>query len=375
MQQADFIRIVDRLNQASNILILTPHTASADDLAASLALRGFLTKLDKETTLVSPGALSEKYNFLPQFEQVRTDLQVSKNFIIDVSTKRVAIDELSYKKEEDKLSIFIKPKNDQFTKDDVSVRTSDLPFDLVILIGVSSLDSLGEFYSKNTELFFEAPVVNIDYKSTNENYGQFNLVDLSATSNSEIIFDLINSYESSMLDAEIATSLLTGIIAETNSFQHSRTTPSTFLKASQLVSLGANQREIIGRLFKTKTLSFLKLWGRVLARLKQEPAMSLVYSVANASDIQKSGAAAEDVRQIIKEMSFQLSFAKIFLFLAETSNHHIEVFAFSTVPLNLSQVFASFKPEVIGSVVRFEVNADLNQAEIEVLNKLKETVL
>lgn len=374
MQQAEFVKVIEKLNQARNSLILTPRGSSADDLAAALALKEFLAKLDKEAVIVSPGT-SDKYNFLPKFDQIKTDLVVSKSFVIDVSTKRVQIDELSYKKEDDKLSIYIKPKQDQFSKDDVSFRTSDLPFDLIVCVGVASLDNLGEFYNKNTELFFETTVVNIDCKPANENYGQFNLIDLSATSNSEIVFDLINSYEISLLDQEIATSLLTGIIAETNSFQHSRTTPAAFHKASQLVNLGANQREIVGRLYKTKSLNFLKLWGRVLARLKQEPALSLVYSLASSSDIEKSGAIPEDVIQIIKEMSFQLSFAKIFLFLAESAVNQTDVFAVSLVPLNLNQLFASFKPEVIGGVTRFRIQADLTQAEQEVVQKLKEAVL
>lgn len=375
MQQADFLRVIDKLNLASHSLILAPRAANADDLAAALALQSFLAKLEKEATIVSPGALPDKYNFLPKFDQIKDDLLISKNFVIDISTRRVQIDELSYKKKDDKLSIYIKPKKDQFTKDDVSFRTSDLPFDLIVCVGISSLDSLGEFYNKNTDLFFETPVINIDFRSSNENYGQFNLVDLSATSNSEIVFDLINSYESSLLDQEIATSLLTGIIAETNSFQHTRTTPAAFLKASQLVSLGANQREIISRLYKTKTLSFLKLWGRVLARLKQEPALSLVYSTTNASDIEKSGASVEEVRQIIKEMSFQLSFAKVFLFFAESGPTKIDVFALSTVPLNINQLFALFRPEVVGNITRFTINSNLPDAEQQVLQKLRETVL
>ncbi|MBI4049209.1 MAG: hypothetical protein HY395_00100 [Candidatus Doudnabacteria bacterium] len=374
MQQSEFKSSIDQLNQANNVLILAPAAAHADDLAAALALQNFLTKLEKEATLVSPGALVEKYNFLPKFDQIKTDLMISKSFVIDISTKRAQIDELSYKKEDDKLSIYVKPKAEQFTKDDISFRTSSLPFNLIVCVGVTSLDSLGEFYSKNTDLFFETPVVNIDYKANNENYGQFNLVDLSATSNSEIIFDLINSYEISLLDQEIATVLLTGIIAETNSFQHSRTTPAAFLKASQLVSLGADQREIIGRLYKTKSMSFLKLWGRVLARLKQEPALSLVYSVANQSDIAKSNAVPDDIAQIIKEMSLQLSFAKTFLFLAEKPGQ-TEVFVSSLLPVNLSQVFASFQPTVLGNVTHFILNTSPTEAEQRVLRLLRENVL
>src|SRR5258708_38228777 len=157
----------------------------------------------------------------------------------------------------------------------------------------------------------------MDFRASNKNYGQYNLVTLSATSCSEIVLDLINKFESSLIDENIATQLLTGIIAETNSFQHVRPTPQTFLKASQLVSLGAKQQEIINNLYKTKSLRLLKLWGRVFARLKQDADLSLAYSAINVNDLERSQTGASDFEAIIKEMATQLGFAKIFLFLKE----------------------------------------------------------
>ena len=92
MQPAELIRIIDQLNQANNILILAPPAANADDLAAALALQAFLIKLDKEVAVISPGAVSDKYSFLPKFEGIKSDLAVTKNFVIELSTKRVQIE-------------------------------------------------------------------------------------------------------------------------------------------------------------------------------------------------------------------------------------------------------------------------------------------
>ena len=309
-------QITSKISQAATVLIIVAGD-SGDSLAAGLALQGFLKKLEKETAVLSFTPKLNKLDFLQGFREAREELDVTKSFVIDVSTKQTQIEELSYKKEVDKLSIFIKPKKGQFEKNDISFRSSNFPFDLLIMIGVDSLDRLGQLYNENTELFFETPILNIDFKATNENFGQYNLVNLTATSNSEIVFDLINHIEATFIDEAIATQLLTGIISETESFQHVRTTPQTFLKASQLVSLGANQQEIISRLYKTKSLWLLKLWGRVLARLQQAPEISLVYSSINQTDLERSQASEEDVQTIIKEMSMQLGFAKLFLFFKE----------------------------------------------------------
>lgn len=366
-------RVIDKLVGAQNILLVLSQSATVDDLSSALALRAFLHKLEKEVVVISPGGVSEKLGFLPGADAVETGLAEGKSFVIDLSTKNAEVEELSYKKESERLSIFIKPKTGQFREKDVSVRTSDFPFDLVVCIGVSSLEDLGQTYSQNTALFFETPIVNLDHRLHNENYGQLNLIELNVVSNAEIVFDLINEYEQSLFDHEIATNLLAGIITETNSFQHSKTSPQSFIKASQLVGLGGNQQTIISRLFKNKSLGFLKLWGRVLARLKQEGSL-IVYSLATRSDVEKSNASEEDVAEIIKEMAAQLNFAKLFMFLREIGDNQTEVFIINFLPLNLPVLFAVFQPRAIGAVVKFVVPHGLLASETEVLSVLRREI-
>jgi nanoRNase/pAp phosphatase (c-di-AMP/oligoRNAs hydrolase) len=363
--------LINRLTQASSVLILASGS-SGDGLASGLALRAFLSKLEKDVALLAIDQISDRFAFLPHVSEVLSEVDLTKSFVIDVSTKRSPLGELSYKKEEDRLSIFVKPTAGQFTPQDVSFRTSNFPYELVIVIGVGSFEQLGEFYAKNTGLFFETPVVNIDFRATNENFGQINLVNLQATSCSEIVLDLINEFEASLLDEIIATQLLAGIIAETNSFQHIRTTPQTFIKASQLVSLGAKQQDIIGSLYKTKSLGLLKLWGRVLARLQQEESYNLIYSSLNTNDIVRSGASMNDIENIIKEMGLQLTFAKTSLFFAEGAPDQVWVYCMSSLPMNLASLFAAFNPQVINNqTVKFSLNMNLTECETLVLGLLK----
>jgi nanoRNase/pAp phosphatase (c-di-AMP/oligoRNAs hydrolase) len=364
-------QVITKLNQVSNILIVFSG-ANGDSLSSALALKTFLTKLEKEVTILSSSQLNQKFNFLPGFSDVAFSLNLKKSFVIDVNTSKSAIEELSYKKETDKLSIFIKPRDGQFSAADVNFRTSSFPYEALILIGVPSLEQLGDFYSQNTELFFETPIINIDYRASNENPGEFNLVELSATSISEIILDFINKFESSLIDEIIATQLLSGIIFETNSFQHIRTTPQTFLKASQLVGLGAKQQEIIVNLYKSKSLGLLKLWGRVLAKLKQDPKIFLVHSTVTQSDLEKSQAEEEDITSIIKEMAAQLGFAKNFLFFEERGAELTRVYCHTTLPLNLLGLFSFFNPQIVGhQTVMFEVPKGAQMTEDSVLDIMR----
>lgn len=368
-------QIIAKISQVKSILIVAAGS-SGDSLAASLALRAFLKKLEKEVTLLSYTAVSPRFDFLPESSSVTTGIDLTKSLVINVATGRTQVAEISYKKNPDKLAIFIKPVKGEFTPDDISFDTSNFPFELVVLIGISNLEQLGDFYSKNAQLFFQTPLINIDFKGSNENYGQLNMVDLTATSSSEIILDLINKFESSLIDEIIATQLLAGIIAETNSFQHIRTTPQTFLKASQLVALGAKQQDIVGHLFKSKSLGLLKLWGRVLARLKQDFDNLLVYSAVNQSDMARAGATEDDASGILKEMVAQLSFAKIFLFLKEESASQTTVFCHTLIPLDLSGIFSQFRPQPLGGLhaVLFRLPDSVGNAEKRVLDLLSAEV-
>lgn len=364
-------QIIAKISQVSSILIISA-AGNGDSIAAGLALRTFSKKLEKDVVLLSPQAIPEKFNFLPEASEIKQKIDLIKSFVIDVSTRKSSVAELSYKKDPEKLSIFLKPSKDEFTPADVTFRSSSFPYELVILIGVSALDQLGEFYSQNAELFFDVPVVNIDFRASNENYGQFNLVSLAATSSSEVVLDLINKFEASLIDENIATQLLTGIIAETNSFQHVRTTPQTFLKASQLVSLGAKQEEIINSLYKTKSLGLLKLWGRVLARLKQDAELSLAYSAVNQNDLVRSQAGTADAELIIKEMAGQLGFAKIFLFLKEETPTSTVGYVHTMLPINLPTIFSAYAPVIIApQTVRFQVSLPVAEAETQVLDVLR----
>ncbi|MGE5297977.1 MAG: DHH family phosphoesterase [Acidobacteriaceae bacterium] len=355
---------IKEFGKANNILIVIPPKSSGDTLSSALALCSFLKKMDKEVEVVCPTEPESKYDFLPGFDLVKTNVSATNNLVIEVSTAKTELEELSYDKEPQKLVVYLKPKSGNFTEQDVSIKSADLPFDLIVTVGIGSLEALGEFHSKNAEVFFRLPIVNIDFRGSNESFGTFNLVDLGATSCSEVVLGLINRFEKNLLDRPIATALLAGIIIETNSFQHTRTNPQTFLRASELISSGADQQEIVTRLYRTKSLNFLKLWGRALARIKQEPLIGLVYTMITQSDFIKSQATAQEIEQIIPEMGIQLKLARILLLMVESSPNQTLVYCQLPSVIDPQLLFGGFSPEMVGpQVVKFLIESPLIQAE------------
>src|SRR3989338_6868387 len=317
MEQSPQKSVFDSINKAHRILIALPSNANGDAVGSGLALYSFAKKLDKEPEIVTASQTLEQFSFLPHISEVKHELEAQQSFVISVNTSQAPLDELSYEGKPDRVDIFLKPKTGKFSATDVSFKNARFPYELIITLHAPSLDNLGEIYEKNTDLFFETPIINIDHHPNNEYYGEINHVDLAATSTSEIVASLIEEFESGLMDESIATSLLTGIIVETNSFQHVKTTPKAFLKASQLIAQGGRHQDIIRELYKTKSISLLKLWGRALARLREIKELGLTYSLVNHADIEKTASVAADVRGVMRELIASLANTKIVLFLAE----------------------------------------------------------
>ena len=366
-------QIFEHINRANRILIPLGTAPTGDSVAAALALRSFLKKLDKEARIVAPSGVPDKFKFLPGAASVEDHLEDSRGFVISVRTENAPLEELSYHQDEDKqvLNIYLKSKNGKYESGDVSFSSDKFPYDLIIVPDVPTLDMMGKLYDDNTDLFFETPIVNIDHHPNNEHFGEINLVDITATSTTEILMDLLENFEAGLIDSDISTNLLTGILVETNSFQHIKTTPKAFLKASSLISMGANQQEIIKQLYKTKSVALLKLWGRALARIKEIPELGLSYTKLTAEDMEKSG--SKETFGVMEELIASLTHAKILILLAEVEPRKIQ--GFYQIHPNLPALdFATrFSAEMInGNLGKFVIlGKDLNEAEIEVLGRIE----
>jgi phosphoesterase RecJ-like protein len=279
---------IELLRGAAKILVLSHVNPDGDALGSMIALTLILKKLGKEVTAVTAETLPENLQFLPSRENLTSSFSGTKDFIISVNTSKVKVDKLGYKSvpEENKLNVLITPINGTFKAEDVTFSFGQYKYDLIVVLDSPDFERLGSIYDKNMELFYETPVVNIDHHPGNDHFGKVNWVDLTATSTAEILVALVESLgrDKPLLDVDVATALLTGIIVDTGSFQNSNTTPKSFTVAAQLVAAGARQQEIIKWIFKTKTLSTLKLWGRVLENVKDEKQYKFIWSAINRQD-------------------------------------------------------------------------------------------
>lgn len=291
------------LDRSSNVLICLPAQPTTDAIASGLALFHIIQKLGKQAKVVAAGfALPDNHRFLPKSEEIEHDITALRKFVISLDVSQTKVADLAYDIKDNKLNIFITPKDGYFDPRDVATSATDYTFDLIIVVDSRDLESLGKIFVDNAEFFHHTPLVNIDHHPGNEQYGQVNHVGVTATSVSEMIFELLQHIEAELLDEYIATNLLTGIISKTKSFRTHTVTPRSLAIASHLISSGARREDIVKNLYQTKSIEMLQLWGRALAKLQTDPDHKIVWSILRASDFVETNTTPLDLEQVIDEL-------------------------------------------------------------------------
>jgi nanoRNase/pAp phosphatase (c-di-AMP/oligoRNAs hydrolase) len=282
-------------------------------VGASWALYYFLEKKGKIPTIAFSNHLNSKFGFLTKPERIINEISGARDFVLSFDVNRNRIKNLRHEEKDGKFNIYLTPERGTIDPRDFSFILAKFKYDLVIVIDSPDLERLGKMYSANTDLFFEVPVVNIDHRSDNDNFGQINLVDVTASSCSEIVGKAIEDFDILSMDKTIATCLLSGIIGATDSFQKKNTTPRAFLFAAHLMDKGADQQEIIRWLYKTQPLHVLKLWGRAMAKLNWDAQTKLVWSEINLEDFVQSRATAQDLSSILEKLQESYADGRIFM--------------------------------------------------------------
>lgn len=295
-------QVLERLRSAERPLIAFRKDWNADAAAAAVALAAALEGMGKKPEIVCDGfAVPEHLAFLPQLRRVRPEMAGLRTFVISVDAQKSRIGELSYEAKDGFLHIYLTPKNGSLDASQVKTATTDWRHDLIVTLDTPDVASLGAVRDAAPDFFFRTPVLNLDHSLSNERYGQVNWVESTAAATSEVVYRLLQEL-GRPVDADLATALLTGIVAKTRSFRSGAITPQTLAAASELVAAGARRDVIVSSLYRTKTIPALKLWGRALARLKADPTLKLVSSVLTRQDFALSGASEAMLPDVIDEL-------------------------------------------------------------------------
>ncbi len=228
--------IKQAIDSAQNIIVFT-HIGPDGDALGSLTATGVaLQLLGKDVTLVCDDSLVSRFQFLPLIDNVQKS------------------------------------------------PGSQSSYDLVIVVDCGDRKRMGGAFAALPAS--HGPIINIDHHITNTRFGDINLVVPTATSTTEILYQLFCQM-GLPLTAELATSLLTGLVTDTLGFRTDNVSAQTLKIASELVEAGANLSLITAQTLNLKPLSTLLLWRIGLNKMNIED--GLVWASISSEERQAIG--------------------------------------------------------------------------------------
>lgn len=210
--------IKERIMAARHVLVVTHVNPDGDAFGSMTAVGGVLKQMEVDFTLAVDKGMDARFNYLPLADRVR-----------DGSNPR----------EE---------------------------YDLLITVDGSHYDRLGYSYADVRDM---PPVINIDHHGTNPNFGTVNLVLPQLPSACEVLYELFVQMGVE-INAEIATSVLTGMVTDTLGFRTPNVKPRTLEIASALMAAGADLPFITMHALNLQPFASLDLWRMMLGNMQFE---------------------------------------------------------------------------------------------------------
>ncbi len=244
-------RVVEKIKASENILIALSKNPNIDEISAALGLAMILDTMRKHVTAIFSGQVPNVLQFLKPEETFEKTTNSLQDFIIALSKDKV--DHISYKIEGDFVKVYVTPYKATIGQADLSMSHGDYNVDLVICFNVISGDEIDPALSEYGRIMHDATAINLTV-DTPGRFAELEWQDSNVSSISEMIVGLADRLGLASFSEQVATALLTGIVASTDHFSNPRTSSNTMSITSKLMSYGANQQLISSQIMeKIKT--------------------------------------------------------------------------------------------------------------------------
>ena len=237
------------LSTPQNCVIFPHRNPDGDALGSTLALWHFLQKTGHQRHLISPNEYPKFLAWLPGQEHIHC-------FIKDRAVCEKLMEEAT---------VF-------FT------------LDFNALGRIAPMDKILE---KTT-----TPIVMIDHHEAPQSYATLQYSDPSIGSTCEMVFNVLNTWKSNLIDKNIASCIYTGMMTDSGSFRFSSTTATTHKIVAQLLEKGVDHTIIHQNIYDSYRFERLQLLGITLNNLTKVDQLAAVYTYIsqeqlNSCDFQK----------------------------------------------------------------------------------------
>ena len=241
------VQLANKIKAVNNILLTVSKNPTVDQLASTLGLTIALTRLSKRSVAVFGGAIPPAIKFLEPEKTFENNADSLRDFIISLSKDKA--DRLRVRPDGDFVKVYITPYRTKITPADIKFEDGDFNIELVIALGANSRDEVDGSIASYGKIFHSATIATMNLGQHHDALGTISWQDTSASCYAQMCYNLIKQLdEETMVDEQVATALLTGVVAATDQFRNGLTTPEVMTLSANLMSHGANQQLITSEL-------------------------------------------------------------------------------------------------------------------------------
>lgn len=307
--------IVEEINKANTIAILTHESPDGDAMGSSLAMYNALKDMGKSPDVIIP-EYSRIFEFLPGTENILKE-----------------------------------PKYDEY--------------DLAIALDCGDLKRLNGF----TNVFEDAKTtISIDHHSMNPMFADFNYVNPVSPACCQILV-IVLEYLNIKITKEIGTCLLTGIITDTGGFKYSGVSAETFEFAAWLLNSGVNVSEIYKKVLQIKTRANYELSKIAMNKMEFLEDDKITFTYVTLEE-QANVGNEEGAHEGIVEIGRDIEGVEISIFLREAEDGY-KVSLRSNEYINVADVCLMFGGGGHPRAAGCKIQGSPEQIKIKLVNEIK----
>lgn len=144
------------------------------------------------------------------------------------------------------------------------------------------------------------PLINIDHHLSNDFFGTDNLVDPSAISTTEVVYDYFVA-NGIKINGKMATALYAGLLYDSKCFSASECSAKTFAMAQALIELGADHAVCVDWLYGRGSLASLRIRGVLLKEMNLLCDGRVAFFEVSLSLLEETGATIAECKRVLDE--------------------------------------------------------------------------
>lgn len=310
-------KILEEINKAESIVILTHEHPDGDAVGTSLALYNALKICGKDNLDLIIPECPNTFMFLPNASGIKKESCIEN-------------------------------------------------YDLAITIDCANFKMLNGWskYFENANT-----TVVIDHHGTNTMYGDYNFVNPDAPACAEVMIVALNHFNME-INKDIGTCLLAGIITDTGGFKYQGVTAETFEFVAKLLNKGVNVSDTYRKVLQVKTKSAFELSRIASNRLEFLEDGKIAYTYLTLEDYDKVNAVYGDHEGIV-DMGRDVEGVEVSIFIREVRGKGLKASLRSNEKVNVDEIALLFGGGGHLKAAGFPINGDLESVKEKIINEVK----